>query len=114
MSKQNNYYSIRSHIEEADKLARAGHYMASAEQALSAAKVSLYFEAESTVLESIEKNRTKRANLEKALKAAILDIKAYHIDWALMNNESPDYDPKYKPAYPPIVEQLEKILKANS
>jgi hypothetical protein len=64
MSKQNNYYSIRSHIEEADKLARAGHYMASAEAALAAAKVALFFDAEDSILKVLaaEKKKASVAN----------------------------------------------------
>lgn len=52
------------------------------------------------------------------LKELLIDYQSYHIDWARLNRESPDYDPDYRVKFPSIclkaaavIEQLERAVK---
>ena len=37
---------------------------------------------------------------------------AFYVDWALLNSHSPDYDPAYKPEFPPIVKEATEAIAA--
>lgn len=41
----------------------------------------------------------------------ILEIESYHLDWDVMNSDSPDYDPNYEPKFPPIVARATAVFK---
>lgn len=48
----------------------------------------------------------QKAALQKARDA----LASYHIDWAKMNRESPDYDKDYQPTFPKEVTDLDEVL----
>lgn len=47
-----------------------------------------------------------------ALREAVELLESYHIDWALLNSNSPDYDPDYKIVFPESVQKLREKLEA--
>lgn len=54
-------------------------------------------------------------DLLKEVAAVLEQLKTEHetfyVDWALLNSESPDYDPAYKPEFPPVVENARAALE---
>lgn len=55
-----------------------------------------------------ELSECKKACGEKdnVLRDAQMFIESYFIDWARLNNDSPDYGAKYQPEFPEIVKQI--------
>jgi hypothetical protein len=57
--------------------------------------------------------RERVKELEEAIGEALYEIETANIDWALLNNHSPDYDPSYKPEYPKEQEILKAALRGK-
>jgi anti-sigma28 factor (negative regulator of flagellin synthesis) len=70
----------------------------------------VYKERDARLAEFEEKMvlRARVKELEGAVGEALYEIETANIDWGLLNNHSPDYDPSYKPEYP----KEHEILKA--
>lgn len=60
--------------------------------------------------DEIARLRSQRDELAGALRKLVDEHESFYVDWALLNPESPDFDPGYRPEFPPVVHEVRAIL----